>query len=229
MIARCEKPCIVVKIVNSNLKAALYEPGAESRGHGIWAFRNEIKGGTKAKLHFQFSQLPNAVKTALPFNIMGKHKSKPLSIWPTWPVFRMLLGPGHDWPSIPNPFALALCEPPAHTEPNRPGNQRLYAEVEAVQKHGRKGKAQKLRSRNAERAEIAKMLEGRNGYLTRYGIDAIRLRFEGIRIECRSIVGYVKIVNPIKVSEHVARAETDGIPLFQVSIDPLSLASKTFT
>ena len=77
-------------------------------GRGARAFRNEIKGGPKAELHFQFCKSSNLIEALLVFDIVGKHECKLLSGRPTWPAFLGPLGPGHDWPNVPNSFALAL-------------------------------------------------------------------------------------------------------------------------
>ena len=59
--------------------------------------------------------------------------------------------------------------------------------------------------------------------------DPVGLRFEWVGVERAGVVGDVQIVNPVKVSEHVTGSETDGVPFFQVVVDPLSLESKTLT
>ena len=59
-------------------------------------------------------------------------------------------------------------------------------------------------------------------------VDAFGLRFERVRIEGAGVVDDVQIMNPVKISEHVTRAKSDGIPVAQVMIDPLCLESKTF-
>ena len=51
-------------------------------------------------------------------------------------------------------------------------------------------------------------------------LDAVRLRLEGIGVERRSVVGNLKIVNPVEVVQHETGTKTGHRPIPEMMVDP---------
>ena len=79
---------VVIQIMDAHLESTIHKPGAESSGHGVRTFGDEIERRTKPKLHLQLSKFLNAVQSTLALDIVREHKGELLSVRPTGPAFR---------------------------------------------------------------------------------------------------------------------------------------------
>jgi hypothetical protein len=61
---------VMVKIVNANLKAPSYQPGAKGAGYGIGALGNEIERGTKTHLRLKACNCIHVVDADCGFHVV---------------------------------------------------------------------------------------------------------------------------------------------------------------
>jgi hypothetical protein len=95
---------IMMEVMNSDLEATGGEPMAERIGTLIGTLGDKIERGAEAVKHFQFSELLDAIESALGFDIVGENEGKGVMVWPAG---KMGWGPesgGIDGPEVMGRF-----------------------------------------------------------------------------------------------------------------------------